>query len=390
MDRIIKTKRECPCCKGNKAEVLTTTDFLREDSVLPKHYDIVCCMRCGMSFADSNGTQEHYNQYYEKFNNYTYDAQIKIQSLEGTDYKAIYEYIIDHYDKSVKIIDVGCGGGILLQCLHEVGYDNIMGLDPCENSIRQLQKRNIAGRVGNIFADIHEEDLEAFDLILSTGVMEHIFDVDTYIKKLMQYMKDETSAILVAVPSAEGFPKRMPPKPHCFNHEHINYFSIHTLDNTMRNHGLCRINDEYTILDKGGWVIYGVYQRSKVKECIEKDTVSKDSILEYLTVWDRQVVDIENKINRIVKEQRTIIVFGVGCFLEWLLICYPEVRRQIVFCVDNNPSKQGKAFSSLEVFSSDKIKENEDATVLVCSMLYSSDIVKQLQSMNVSNPVIVL
>lgn len=385
----IHTKRACPCCGNTTAEVLTDMDFIRTE-VLPKHYDIVCCSDCGMCFAELDGSQEIYNQYYEQFNNYTYDAKIKISSIKGTDYEKIYEYIAEHYPKNIRIIDVGCGGGILLQCLKHAGYDHVTGLDPCENSIAQLQNNGINGRVGNIFDVIHEDDVKAYDLVLSTGVMEHIYDVDLYVRKLAEYMKDDGEGVLVAVPSAEGFPKRKPPKPHCFNHEHINYYSIYSLDNTMQRHGLSRINEEYTILDTGGWVVYGIYKPLQEQKLMVKDIASREAILEYLENWDGQVENIEKKINELVRLKTPIVVFGVGCFLEWLLIQYPEVREQIIYCVDNNPSKQKESFLNLAVFSSDKICESVEATILVCSMLYAEDIVQQLNTMSVNNEIVVL
>lgn len=42
-----------------------------------------------------------------------------------------------YVDKSARIVDFGCGYGRTLNDLHEIGYENILGLDPAEAMIRR-------------------------------------------------------------------------------------------------------------------------------------------------------------------------------------------------------------------------------------------------------------
>lgn len=77
-------------------------------------------------------------------------------------------------DRSVKILDAGCGGGEFISFLRELGYKHIIGVDIDEDSV-QYAKQNLG--LEDIFcADIVtylEDTSERFDLVVLNDVLEH-------------------------------------------------------------------------------------------------------------------------------------------------------------------------------------------------------------------------
>lgn len=386
------TVRNCPCCGKFSAIKFTDVSFLNDECPLPEHYDIVGCIYCGFCYADMYANQETFNLYYEKYNNYGYDSKIKIESLHNTPYENICNIIKEFVKKDKKIIDIGCGGGDVLHLLSYDGYKNIYGLDPSQRAVELLNDDGIYGVLGNIFDSVDADNLHAYDMVISTCVMEHIYDLNQYIEQLKLYMRDSTDAILfISVPSVAGFPRQITPKPNYFNREHINFFSIGSLDNLMSQHGLKRINTEFNYYYKNEEYIYGMYRLvHDTSPLIKKDEIGQASIEAYLKEWDNKQKAIDDKVKKIRARDSNIIVFGMGSYVEWLLTKYPVLRDQILFGVDNNIEKHNSIFAGIPIYGADKITEYADELIVICSMLYADQIKEQLMDMHIKNDILIM
>lgn len=78
--------------------------------------------------------------------------------------KIVYlEEVLDKYDKSCKILDAGCGEGVLVEKFNELGYD-IVGID--------LNYSSNLVRQGNVLEMDFGDD--TFDIVLLLDVIEHV------------------------------------------------------------------------------------------------------------------------------------------------------------------------------------------------------------------------
>lgn len=101
--------------------------------------------------------------------------------------------------KDAKILDVGCGEGVLVKRYKELGY-NISGLD--YNYTSDLVKK------GDI-TDIPYED-NSFDMIMCLDVIEHlnILDQEKAVSELARITKPEGQAI-ITIPNLAHFASRL-------------------------------------------------------------------------------------------------------------------------------------------------------------------------------------
>ena len=87
-------------------------------------------------------------------------------------------------DKNRCILDVGCGNGSLGAVLHQQGY-NVYGIDASSQGIA-LANQVLPGRffVQNISSGMLPEELQQkdFDTIISTEVIEHLYDPRAFIE----------------------------------------------------------------------------------------------------------------------------------------------------------------------------------------------------------------
>lgn len=124
-------------------------------------------------------------------------SQYADYGFSTSDYPHIHSYLLDPLlrllSKNVnkKILDVGCGNGWLTNTLIEQGFD-AYGTDASESGI-QIAKEKNSNRffVQDISKDDLPEELQViqFDTIISTEVIEHLYDPKNYFefcRKILQ------------------------------------------------------------------------------------------------------------------------------------------------------------------------------------------------------------
>ena len=113
----------------------------------------------------------------------------------------IKENIIKHFKannksrpfKNLDILDIGCGGGLLCEPLSRLGA-NVTGIDASEKNINvakiHSKKNNL--KISYICSSPENLNLKKkFDVILNMEVVEHVNDVNFFIKKSSEFLKED-------------------------------------------------------------------------------------------------------------------------------------------------------------------------------------------------------
>jgi 2-polyprenyl-6-hydroxyphenyl methylase/3-demethylubiquinone-9 3-methyltransferase len=94
--------------------------------------------------------------------------------------------------KNLKILDVGCGGGLLCEPLKRLGA-NIVGIDAGEKNI-EIAK--IHAKRSGLEIDYRSQDVEElaatdekFDVVLAMEIVEHVDDVEKFIEATANCLK---------------------------------------------------------------------------------------------------------------------------------------------------------------------------------------------------------
>ena len=114
------------------------------------------------------------------------------------------EYILEkikyHYDiknkkndflKGLKILDIGCGGGLISEPMARLGA-NVTGIDASEKNIEVAKIHSTKNNLKINYLKSSPEKLnnqDEFDIILNLEIVEHVEDVNLYIKSCNKLLK---------------------------------------------------------------------------------------------------------------------------------------------------------------------------------------------------------
>ncbi|KAM9382615.1 ubiquinone biosynthesis O-methyltransferase, mitochondrial [Phaethornis superciliosus] len=131
---------------------------------------------------------------------------IRVPFIRDTLLNMRSNYHIGNPLSGVKILDVGCGGGLLSEPLGRLGA-SVTGIDPLEDNIRTADQHKsfdpvLAKRIqykSSSLEEIVEECMETFDVIVASEVVEHVADLEMFIKCCSQVLKPEGSLFITTI-----------------------------------------------------------------------------------------------------------------------------------------------------------------------------------------------
>jgi len=94
----------------------------------------------------------------------------------GNPYIAISAGMAGKYigDYDARILDAGCGTGNMAQVLHQMGFNNIEGLDPSDGMLLVAKHKDIYQKLHNLSLDTHVDlPNESYDAVIAAGVLTH-------------------------------------------------------------------------------------------------------------------------------------------------------------------------------------------------------------------------
>jgi len=102
----------------------------------------------------------------------------------------IEQEITQHFHNTVKILDIGCGGGLLTSYLAAAGHE-VTGIDLSEKSLEVAKRKDHQGKIYYQKADASNlpfED-ESFQVVSAMDLLEHVPDYQAVIKEGARVLK---------------------------------------------------------------------------------------------------------------------------------------------------------------------------------------------------------
>jgi len=230
----------CPVCASiNIRDVFPVKDF----TVSGREFTITECMNCTLRFTQDVPDAESIHAYYKSENYISHTDTSK--GLVNRLYKTIRKRtlvqkrkLIEHITgrKSGTLLDVGSGTGAFL---HEMKSNdwNVTGLEPDTDAI-SIAKKNYGVDLmsTNQLFTLKEN---SFDAITLWHVLEHVHQLQAYIKQLKSLLA-EGGKLIIAVPNYTSFDEKKY-KEYWAAYDvprHLYHFSPKAMETLMGLHGL--------------------------------------------------------------------------------------------------------------------------------------------------------
>lgn len=146
-----------------------------------------------------------------------------------------------HDKKGIKILEIGCSGGPLLNSLVSQGYSQIFGIDISKKAV-QLSKARGFKNVFLMDGTKPDFDSEEFDLIIASDVLEHIRNDENAVKEWRRILKTE-GIIICFVPALRTLWSK-----HDEDNEHLRRYTKKRLENIF-------VKNDFKIIRSSYWNI---------------------------------------------------------------------------------------------------------------------------------------
>jgi predicted TPR repeat methyltransferase len=148
------------------------------------------------------------------YENYFSSHAQKASSLEDTlnSRQYYFEYYLKSFlptEKNTKILDLGCGYGIMLACLKNLGYPDFIGIDSSTEAINLLRSTHLKDKVieANIIDFLKQsvEQKETWDVVLAIDILEH-FNKDELVEVLLllKQLITPSGRLVIKIPNMQS------------------------------------------------------------------------------------------------------------------------------------------------------------------------------------------
>ncbi|MCB0422837.1 MAG: class I SAM-dependent methyltransferase, partial [Bdellovibrionales bacterium] len=348
--------RNCPVCDGAPSSPLYQQHFssISENNDLLTGYSVTTCSECGMAYADHIPHKEVFDRYYCENSKYEYSHNNGVSINHDHVFKQIAEFIESQIsDKNLKILDIGCSTGQLLNQLKKRGFSNLHGVDPSPNCAKFAQENFGLNVNQGSFASLSRVNDQKYDLLILMGVIEHIVDFSE-VFSVFQNLLLNGGKVLVGAPNAGQFQQFMNAPFQQFSVEHINFFTDESLQNLMNHNGFESQKSLETAFEysKGTKepVLLGLYRKGSIQP-ITREQKSRKSIAEYVDICQRIEDEISQKISEYVTKNQPIVVWGTGTHTLHLLESSSLAQATIHAFIDSNPKFTGETINNVPIYT---------------------------------------
>ena len=350
-------KTNCRCCNSKKLKRVISLGYQPLANNLLRNKDDKCefyplelnvcedCYNCQLSVSiDSD----------KMFSNYLYQSSTTKSFRDH--FKSAAENYIKQFklDSSSYIIDVGSNDGIGLKPFLDLGFKNILGIEPAKNLADLAIKKGINTFHGYLQEKSSIPYKNGADLLLASNVFAHSDDLKNMAECMKKLIKPD-GKIIIEVQYLLNTLKDL-----TFDniyHEHTNYWSLSTLKNFLNNIGLFIFKSEKIDTHGGSVRIYVSKQKSvkidkSVKRMLkEEEDFGLKKISTYIK-FGKKIENLKQKVIKNIKKMKSDnkILIGYGAPAKATTsLNYFNINKEIDFIIEDNKLKHGKYVPGVKI-----------------------------------------
>ncbi len=270
--------------------------------------------------------------------------------------------ILNEENDYKRILEIGCGGALILKDLQEKSY-SVTGVDPSPMSSRAAIEYKL--RIIGDFFGPKTFETEKFDFIYHSDVLEHVEDPVGFLKTQVNVL-DENGMLFVSVPDATDS-IRMGDISMAM-HQHLNHFDMISLSNTLKLAGLSEIR-----IEKAGYggSLYGFGKK------VSGRTSSIESNPEVLTFLEKAKIRAERVAGKLRSLPESTGIYVPNRAFAYLFYAFETPSFRIF---DDTPHWYGRYFDGYQrkVENMQDLIRNPSPVVVIMSLTFDKVIKEKI------------
>jgi len=378
--------RACVSCGGSERHTVHASR-VAAIAGLDLGYDVVECAGCGASFADRLAPAADYAAYYRSCSKYdSIEDPAQVPAVDRRRAAFAVDLVKTHSATARRVLDLGCGSGVLLAQFDRAGFSSACGIDPAPNAPASAQRLfGLHGvRQGTIDAVTDQFQLADFDVVCMTGVLEHLLEPAMVLRRIGAGLAPG-ARLLVEVPALEHF-AHAPLEPYGeFSLEHVNFFSRRSLLELARRSGLRPVASAVVELwPAASDSLYLLLEQGPSDAAVP---AAQGHMADYLAASSSALRPMLARASAAIAAGEAVL-WGAGSHSARLLPALENLGLGggVRAVLDSNPNLHGRSFGRHEVQAPDKLRQYPQATVIVSSFRSSAPIAQGLRA-RFANPV---
>tara|TARA_X000001036_G_scaffold422159_1_gene444766 strand:+ start:1788 stop:4331 length:2544 start_codon:yes stop_codon:yes gene_type:complete len=278
------------------------------------------------------------------------------------------------------IIDIGSNDGVALKPFIEMGYKNILGIEPAKNLAKIANKRKIKTFNGFLEKKNLKKIRKNADLILASNVFAHSDKLKEMTECMLKLLR-KNGTIIIEIQYLLNTLKDL-----TFDniyHEHYNYWSLTSLVNFFKQFDATIFRSEMINTHGGSLRIYiKKDRRVKIENSVKSMLKDEDKfgIKKFKTYQDfgKKVYKIKdniiNNLKKLKKENNLVIGYGAPAKATTALNFF-GITKEIDFIVEDNKLKHNKFIPGVKIPIKKKSEiKNKKNTIVVLAWNFFNDI----------------
>ncbi len=241
-------------------------------------------------------------------------------------------------NKEFKVVEVGCGEGYLLNELDKLDW-SVKGYEISPTT----QKANDTFNIDVVQDYFKYEEGEMYDLIFSYNVLEHIIDLEEFIKDGYKSL-EENGVFCHIVPNCDSMLEQGNLR--VLSHQHVNYFTPESLMNLFKFFNFHDV--QYKIIKPGNALMVFGYKQEKTPQETNIRTTHSADLAELFSNTLSMALDKMNIFLDKALEEDKKVAYYAGGMSEYLILN----RKEDVLFVNGDPMMHNKRI----FYDLDKIK----------------------------------
>jgi nucleoside-diphosphate-sugar epimerase/SAM-dependent methyltransferase/quercetin dioxygenase-like cupin family protein len=328
------------------------------------------CYNCQLSYAADSK---------KLFSNYLYLSSTSSSFVKHFK-EAAEKYVkIFRLPINAQIIDIGSNDGISLQAFKDLGFKNILGIEPAQNVAKIANNKGIKTIRSFLNGDLVKKIKVKADLILASNVFAHVDRVHELANNVFNLLKKNGVFVIEVQYLLNTLTD------YTFDniyHEHVNYWSILSLKKFF-DIQKSKIFKVEKINTHGGSIrVYisknpNIQIENSVKKFIDREIklgLNKFDIYKNFRekVFQKKKL-FKEKIKKIKSQNKNIIGYGSPAKATVALNFY-KISNEIDYIIDDNPLKNGKYIPGTQILiknkNKNKIKKKFDYLIVLAWNFY--------------------